>query len=635
MCRAVIGLVLLLVAPVPTHEAATRQDAPVAVAAIGPTILLLSSGGTFDADEAAVLESIRQGLAAPRTEGGVPYAIAAERLDIRAFGQREGYLPALREWMRAKYAGVPVAVIVAVGPEAVRFALSFREADHAGTPVTFAALSPEDASSLEGTAALAGVSSARDAAGTIALARALFPGTRRFIIVAGSSDEDRRSAERARAALAGAGNGLQADWLVGAPLESVVDGVRALPPDTVVLGVGFEPDEANRRVDPRQIARTVLRVANRPVFVLRSESIGSGAVGGYVLDMETSGRQAADLALRMLAGARPPAIPFAAPAATLATVDWRQLQRWDVPASRLPTGTVVLNRGQALWAGYRWGLVFAGVAAVVLCGLAAALWAERRRRAAAEVEARQQLVAASQMARSAAMGELSASVAHEINQPLGAILNNAEAARLLLAAGKDAGTVDEALVSIRDDATRAAEVVKRVRALFRKQPLKAREVNANATLQQELSLVQVAAQRRGVTIFTQLGIGLPLVAADPVYLSQVLQNLLFNALDAVEGGTPGQREVRVATRLDGDAVAFIVADNGPGIPPDRLGQVFDAFYTTKRDGVGMGLAIARTIVETHGGRLSVRNRDEGGAEFRFTIPRWKSAGSTHPSAGEG
>jgi signal transduction histidine kinase len=285
----------------------------------------------------------------------------------------------------------------------------------------------------------------------------------------------------------------------------------------------------------------------------------------------------------------------------------------------------VLNRGPSLWADHRKEVLAAAAAMTMLGALAVALWVERRRRTAAEMEARHQMVASAQLARSAAMGELSASVAHEINQPLGAIVNNAEAARLLLTAGRDPAIVDEALRSIRDDATRAAQVVERIRALFRKQPLVVRQARANASLQQVLSLAKAEAQRRGIALVQDLGTGLPDIAADPVYLEQVALNLLINALDAVESASVEQREVSVTTRQDGDAVAFTIADTGQGIPEDRLGQVFDAFYTTKRDGLGMGLAIARTIVEAHGGRISARNLRRGGAEFRFTIPRWKGS----------
>jgi signal transduction histidine kinase len=233
-------------------------------------------------------------------------------------------------------------------------------------------------------------------------------------------------------------------------------------------------------------------------------------------------------------------------------------------------------------------------------------------------EANQKLAHASRLA---VMGELTASIAHEINQPLGAILANADAAELLLQA--DAGQVDEVrriLVDIRRDDLRASEVVRRVRDLLRtrepeRQPLDLSEVTSGV-----LQLLGGDAERRHVALEPELAPGLPAVHGDRVHLQQVLLNLLLNGMEAMADTPAPRRRLAVRTGRNGRGVVVAVTDNGHGIPPERLPRLFESFFTTKPDGMGLGLSIARSIVEAHGGRIWAENRPEGGATFRFTVP---------------
>lgn len=287
------------------------------------------------------------------------------------------------------------------------------------------------------------------------------------------------------------------------------------------------------------------------------------------------------------------------------------------------TSTVVFERAPSLWRDHRAEVTAALVTATLLGLLAVALIIERRRRARTEAGARQQLIALAQLERSAAMGELSASIAHELNQPLGAILNNVEAARLMLSASPvDAAAFDETLASIRSDTDRAADVVRRFRALFRTQDLALRRVDANRAVRDTLDLVAAEALRRRVNVVPDLTPSAPPVAADPVQLQQALMNLLLNAIDAVAGCAWGPQVVKIQTVAEGDHARFCICNSGPAIAADDLSRVFDPLFTTKRPGTRMGLSIARTIVEKHGGRIWAENGAEGGAMVHFTLPYW-------------
>jgi PAS domain S-box-containing protein len=233
-------------------------------------------------------------------------------------------------------------------------------------------------------------------------------------------------------------------------------------------------------------------------------------------------------------------------------------------------------------------------------------------------EAREELAHASRLA---LVGELTASIAHEINQPLGAILSNADAAEMLLESSPPAlDQVREILGDIRRDDQRASEVIRRLRALLRKRAMEHQPLDLKEVCSDVVQLVRAEARRRGVTVeFAPAG-SLPLVRGDKVHLQQVLLNLVFNGMEAM-ADVPGEKRVTVHAALKEEGCAEVaVSDTGPGIPPHRLPRLFDPFFSTKKEGMGLGLSIARSLIEAHGGTIWAENNPDGGATFGFTLP---------------
>ncbi len=224
-------------------------------------------------------------------------------------------------------------------------------------------------------------------------------------------------------------------------------------------------------------------------------------------------------------------------------------------------------------------------------------------------------------ARLAAVGELTAMVAHEVNQPLCAILSNAEAAETLLARDNPPlDTIREIIKDIRDDDLRANEVIRGIRSLVGRREMQIQPVDLNRMITRVLRLASGDAMFRRVRILRTLDESLPLVAADQPQIEQVLLNLIVNGMDAMRTTPEAMRELTVQTRLhDTDVVEIVFSDRGCGIPPEKLPELFDSFFTTKPEGMGVGLSIARWIVLAHGGRISAANGAQGGAEFRFTL----------------
>ena len=223
------------------------------------------------------------------------------------------------------------------------------------------------------------------------------------------------------------------------------------------------------------------------------------------------------------------------------------------------------------------------------------------------------------VARVVTVGELTASIAHEINQPLGALVNNAGACLGWL----DAGNLEEARNSVAlvmDDAQRASEIITRIRALVKKAPPQKDWLDINQTIREVFALAQSEVQRNHIALETQLSDDMPVVFADRIQLQQVMLNLMMNAIEAMTQAT-GPRELLISSGADDSkGVVVVVRDSGPGLDSKSLERLFEPFYTTKPQGMGMGLAICRSIIEAHGGRLWATTNEDRGATFHFTLP---------------
>jgi len=221
------------------------------------------------------------------------------------------------------------------------------------------------------------------------------------------------------------------------------------------------------------------------------------------------------------------------------------------------------------------------------------------------------------------VGQLTASIAHEVNQPIAAVVTNAHAAlRWLNMQPSDPEEVRQALDRIVKAGRRAGDVISRMRALVRKAPPRNDPLDINEVIREVIALTRSELDRTGTELQTRLADGLPLVPGDRIQLQQVMVNLILNAVEAMSGSDEGSRELLISTEEDGaNGVRIAVRDWGPGLKPESLDRLFDAFYTTKPDGMGMGLSICRSIIEAHGGRVWATANVPQGAVFQFTLPQ--------------
>jgi C4-dicarboxylate-specific signal transduction histidine kinase len=254
------------------------------------------------------------------------------------------------------------------------------------------------------------------------------------------------------------------------------------------------------------------------------------------------------------------------------------------------------------------------------------------------VERTSQLVLASEALRDAqmelahvnrvtTMGQLAASIAHEINQPIAAVVANAHAALGWLGAQPpDLEETRQALADVVKDGKRAGEIIDGIRGLTKRAPSRADRLDINETVLEVIALTSSEVQRNGVSLQTQLANGLPFVRGDRIQLQQVILNLIINGVEAMGGASDGARELLISTeKEESNAVLVTVRDSGPGLGPEGPDRFFDAFYTTKPGGMGMGLSICRSIVEAHGGRIWAMANEPSGAVFQFVLPTDRSA----------
>jgi C4-dicarboxylate-specific signal transduction histidine kinase len=245
----------------------------------------------------------------------------------------------------------------------------------------------------------------------------------------------------------------------------------------------------------------------------------------------------------------------------------------------------------------------------------------------AETELRKLQAGLAHVSRVTILGELTASLAHEVNQPLAGIVSSADACLHWLAAQPpNVDKARRAIGRITRDAKRASDVVARVRNLAKKGPLQWTWVDINETVEETISLATRELSQNNVSLETQLAENLPQILADRIQLQQVILNLIINACEALTAADDEFRKLSISTAREMDGVALTVRDTGVGIDPQQIETVFEAFHTTKPGGMGMGLAVSRSIIEGHGGRLWAEPNEPRGAIFKFSIPSKKENG---------
>jgi signal transduction histidine kinase len=602
-----VHLLLLLLLFLPSAALADETVAP-------KTVLVLFEETRALAAVAETDDAIRWTLQAGST---APIRLYTEFLGLSWFPDEAREL-ALRDLLQKTYAARRPDVVIVWGSGGLDFVLEHRAAMFEGVPIVFCSVNPAVLPPLDAASAVTGVTRRIDWTSSLDLIRRLHPGTREVAIVTGDAPLDLRWEAEARRALTG--DPVTITYLARQPMPELLKAVGSLSSGSVVLYGAVLRDGAGRPYLPHEALDLLVKVSQVPIYAVAPAMVGRGAVGGRVLDFASQGVMAAQLALRILGGERlGPADIVEANNPYL--FDWHQLRRWGIDESRLPAGSVVKFRQASVWDSYKTHIITALVVIATQSALIAMLLVQRTRRQRAEDQARARREELAHAQRVATLGELSASLAHEITQPLTAIAANAQAARRMLATPAAGEELKEALGDIAVDAERAGSIIRRLRAMARKQPSEHQLVDINATVTGVTAILRRDIVQANISLQLRLAEDLPRVFGDAVQLQQVFLNLLVNACHAMADVVDGPRVLRVETaQREPGSVEITVADTGTGVAGPELERIFEPFVSSKADGLGMGLSINRSIVEAHGGHIVATRNHDRGLTLRVTLP---------------
>lgn len=525
------------------------------------------------------------------------------------------------DYLRSLYTGVPPDVVISIGAPAARFAQKYREQLFPHTPMVLTVVEERLVNRADLTDNDTVISVQNDFATALDSILKVLPETKTIAVVIGASRLEKFWLDEIKRELRAFEGRVAFVWYNELSFDEILKRASALPPHTVLfwglmsvdgIGVAHESDLA---------LRSLRGVANAPIFSYQEAFFNGYTVGGPMHSIGETSKKTVDAVVRILAGEKPSTVKFAPLQLGSPKYDWREMQRWGISESNLPAGSEVLFREAGVWETYRWQIAMIAAVILIQAGLISSLLYERRRRLVAEVESRQRLAELAHVNRYAAAGELTTSIAHELNQPLGAILTNTETAELMLKSDSpNLVEIGEILSDIRRDDQRASEVIRRLRSVLKKTPFEIVNIDLNDTVKETISLLSAVSDGRGIAMRFAPSTSILRVKGDPIQLQQVILNLIINAIDAISQADATEREIQVATARS-DAFAEIrIGDSGPGIAPADVRNIFEPFFTTKPHGMGMGLAIVRTIVEAHGGKIFAENQSSGGALFTIRLP---------------
>jgi len=564
-----------------------------------------------------VEESLRAALA---SQSSFPIELNVEHADLPRYPD-ETYFRKVVDLYRYKYSGLKVDLTLALGDELAELLIKHGDEFFSDIPLVLVTSEtetfPQDLKKPNMTSLVWGW----DTGSTIALIQDLLPQTKHLFIISGTSKTDLSIRENALKVVPKFENKLNIQFVTDFVTSEMLEKVAKLPNDSAIFFLSVLRDANDEYFVSRDLMHVVSERANVPTFGIGDTYLGHGIVGGSLLSAENQGERLANIAVRLLGGESAKDIESMGTENQL-MFDWRQLKRWSIDEKRLPPGSIVRYREASIWDDHRGKII--GVIVIIFSQAFALilLLIQRDKRSRAEDESQRLRDDLTHVSRVLSMGEIATSLAHEINQPLAAVQSYAQAAQRFLAGDPpDIDEMGKSLHGVVAGSRRAKEVIQRIRMTLEKKPLERTPLQVKDLIHDVIMLVQRRADEKKVLLRLDLADGLPQVFGDRTQLQQVLLNLIINGFEAIGDAGDSYRKLVVQASIEEpDSVIISVQDSGIGIDEEHRDILFDAFFTTKAEGLGMGLSISKSIIETHGGRLWATQNPDQGTTFSFTVP---------------
>jgi signal transduction histidine kinase len=525
------------------------------------------------------------------------------------------------DYLTALSSQLPPDMIICVGAPAVDFVQRNRGRLFTSTPMLLTTLEQRRVQYINLTQNDAVVPIQIDYKAVIENLLKILPDTRNVAVVNGVSPNEKFWSGQIRKEVASLVDSIEFTFWDNLSFDDILKKAANLPPHSAILWEGMSVDAAGVVHDGNEAFKWLYAVSVAPIFGYTEPLIGQGVVGGPFNAVRDTSRTTAAVVVRILKGEKAGDIRLSPLQFTTRRYDWRELQRWGISESHLPPNSEIAFREATAWDRYRSSILTAFALILVQGVTISGLLFERRRRLHFQVEATRRSAELAHFNRYSTAGELTASLAHELNQPLGAIQTNAETLKLLLKSpAPNLDEICEIVDDIHRDDKRAAGVILRLRNMLKNAPPMIVEADLCGIVRNTTLMLSSYATARKFN-FESNACSEPLpIKVDEVQIQQVLVNLIVNAADAMSQVAHSDRTVTISTERDGASAVLSVSDVGPGIPVATLTEIFEPFFTTKREGMGMGLSITRTIIKAHGGQVSAESEAGRGATFRVRLP---------------
>ena len=528
------------------------------------------------------------------------------------------------EYLRALFAKRSPDIIVSVGAPAAAFVQRHRQQLFATTPMVFTAVDQRRVQYSILTANDAVVALRINYLAAVENILQVLPDIQNVMVVVGTSPIERFWKEEIGRELEPLANRIKISWTDELSFETLLKRASSLPPHSAIFWELMIVDAAGVVHEGGTPLTRLHAVANAPIFSYDETFFGNEIVGGPLLLTADTSRETAAVAIRILGGEKPseiktPVVQFASP-----RFDWREMQRWGISESRLPPGSSIYFRNPTLLEQYRWHIAVIAAVIFTQAALIIGLLYEHRRRQMAEIQSRNSMDELTQLNRRATAGELSAAIAHEIKQPLTGIVTMANAAlRWLSNENPNIDRARETLNKVVAAGHHASDVITNVRGLFGKDKQEKTLTDLNELIRSVLVLVHIDLRKRNIETDVHLSEQLPPVTGNPIQLQQVILNLVMNAMESMDAVESRILSINSET-TEHDGVHISISDTGSGIDIANLKRIFQPMFTTKARGMGMGLAICKSIIESHNGRIWVSAGVPRGSIFHFELPSRKS-----------